>query len=628
MKKLISILLVLTMIFSISAMMSYAAEESVSFIIASDTHYSKITETVKRNVTVAPAPASVENEETYAHAVATGQLRYESEAVLDAFLSQAAASDEKYVIISGDLTDSGSETDAAAMVEKLKAFETSSKKSVFVIPGNHDVISFTKAQFKEYYKDFGYDKAIAQDSASASYTVDIDGGYRLLMIDTTGEKLSGHQLDEARVNWIKAQCQKAKSDKKHLVAVMHHNLLQHFAFDFMHEGAVISNIFGLEDLFCEYDVKYVFSGHSHAQDIMKYENDNGKVFYEVVTAALNLFPVSYRVVDFSKSGVNFETKAIKKIDTSKFASYGIDSDAIAKADADFMGYAHIMYIEGIKKFFTQKISDEILCDIFDVTLENNEEIYHILRKMGGKLENVIEFPLYTKDLSDIEEERVSISIKKRDSNGNPVTQKDADGNEVSVMIEVFSLQEIVESYGGRMVDSVYKNLLDLAALLYEIHITGREGLRLDSTEYSVTVNSLAATMNYCLYAVSTDEYAALLKFLVNRLEPSFFGQMPKDLYANIAGIHDSFEQNILFITYMLSPFIKSAFTDDDPEDNNVKLEAYKSFEVAPQNPPQQEKPKEEPKEDTSFRAKFVAFFDKIAEFFRMIFSVLTFQGVF
>ena len=88
MKKLISILLVLTMIFSISAMMSYAAEESVSFIIASDTHYSKITETVKRSVTV--APASVENEETYAHAVATGQLRYESEAVLDAFLSQAA----------------------------------------------------------------------------------------------------------------------------------------------------------------------------------------------------------------------------------------------------------------------------------------------------------------------------------------------------------------------------------------------------------------------------------------------------------------------------------------------------------------------------------------------------------
>ena len=129
MKKLISILLVLTMIFSISAMMSYAAEEGVSFIIASDTHYSKITETVKRSVTVAPAPASVENEETYAHAVATGQLRYESEAVLDAFLSQAAASDEKYVIISGDLTDSGSETDAAAMVEKLKAFEISSKKS-------------------------------------------------------------------------------------------------------------------------------------------------------------------------------------------------------------------------------------------------------------------------------------------------------------------------------------------------------------------------------------------------------------------------------------------------------------------------------------------------------------------
>ncbi len=623
MKKIISILLVLTMIFSMSAMMSYAAEEKVSFIIASDTHYSKITET-GRSIAV----AAKTNDETYSHAVATGQLRYESEAVLDAFLSEAEAAAAKYVIIAGDLTDSGSETDAAAMADKLRAFEASSKKSVFVVPGNHDMISFSKDKFKEYYKDFGYDKAIAQDSASASYTVDVDGGYRLLMIDTTGETISGHQLDEARVNWIKAQCQKAKSDKKHIIAVMHHNLLQHFAFDFVHDGAIIDDSFGLKELFCEYDVKYVFSGHTHAQDIMKYENSSGKAFYEVVTAALNLFPVAYRVVGFSKSGVNFETKSITKIDTSKFASYGIDSEAIAQANADFMAYAHIMYNEGIKKLISDKFKSETLCDIFGVTYENNKEVYLILHKIGEKLENVMRMPLYTKDLPENEEERTVLSIQAVDADGNPLVQKDADNNEIPVMIDVYSMEEIVVSYGGRMVDSVYKTILDLAALLYEIHITGREGLRLDSTEYSVTVNSLAAAMNYCLYAVTTEEYGVLIQFLMRKFEPSFFGQMPIELYKHIASGHDAFEQNILFITYLLSPFIKSAFTDDDPEDNNVKLEAYKSFEVAPQEPPQQEKPKEEPKEDTSFRAKFVAFFDKIAEFFRMIFSVLTFQGVF
>lgn len=622
MKKIIALVLSLTMIFSVCGLMSYAAE-SVSIIVATDTHYDydKISKvTPKPELTIDEKTgdydidlAFITQEDTYSHIGATGQLYYESEAILDEFLRQSKESSAKFVILSGDLTDSGSKAASEAMAAKLREFETNTGKSVFVVPGNHDVKTLSKAQFKEIYNAFGYAEALAQDSASASYTADIGGDYRLLCIDTTETGKGGYVLTDERVNWIKAQCQQAKNDKKHLIAVMHHNLLQHFAFDFIHEGAVISDSVGLKEIFCEYDVKYIFSGHTHAQDIMQYEDKNGKVIYEAVGGALNAYPLSYREVSFSDSNVKFSTKSITSVDTSSFADMGINAEAIKHANSDFKGYAHTGYRVGIKELFGKTLCTATLKKYLDVNYEKDYDVAIILDKVGAKLEEILRFPLYEKDKTEI-----SVSVHATDEDGNPLYYDEEKTQ--PVMVAKYSIQEISESYGGILPPSHYKDLLDVLVLLYETHVSGGEGLTYNSDEFFIVVHGLAAALNYCLYSISEGEYGVLIKYVANKLEPTTLGKIPASLYSYMASGKDGFEKNIIFMTYLISPLIKGMVSDSIPSDKAVTLSAYTPYET----------PEEEPKDETddSFKGKLAAFFDKIAEFFRMVFRILTFQEMF
>lgn len=629
MKKFISILLVLTMLFLTSAMMSYAADEKVTLIVASDIHYDyeKVEKlTSKPDLAVDETTndydidtAFITQEPTYAHVSATGQLLYESEAILDAFLKEAGENTaSNYIVLAGDLTHSGSEAASEAMAAKLRSFENSTGKSVFVVPGNHDVSSISKDQFMSIYGAFGYAEATEKDSLSASYTVDVDGDYRLLMIDTTGEKLSGYQLDDARVSWIKAQCEKAKAEKKHLIAVMHHNLLQHFAFDFIHEGAIIDSSYGLKELFCEYDVKYTFSGHTHAQDIMQYEGSDGNIIYEVVNCALNAYPLAYRIVEFTDSAANFSSKSISAVDTSSFAELGINEEAIRHANSDFKGYSHIAYRYGIKELFSETLCTATLKKYLGVNYDKDYEVALIIDKVGKKLEEVLRMPLYDKDKSTM----LSVSVQAVDEiNGQPLF--DEDGN--PVMVAKYSIEEIAKSYKGIIPASEYKDLLDVLVLLYETHVSGGDGLTYSSNEFFIVIHGLAAALNYCLYSISEAEYGILIRFIANQFEPTILGKLPSKVYAYMASGKDGFERNITLMTYLLAPFIKDMVSDSIPSDKDIALDPYKAYE---QPAPAPEAPEEPEEEDNSFRAKLAAFFDDVAEFFKMIFKILTFQDIF
>lgn len=638
MKKFISILLVMTMLFSMMGIVSVAAGDATSVIVASDIHfdYEKVSQTL-------PKPELQQDEATgeydintafitqdglYSHVSATGQLLYESEAILDAFLKEAGEASAKYVILAGDLTHTGSAEASNAMASKLRTFENSTGKQVYVVPGNHDLFGLNKEQFKNTYGAFGYAEAIAQDTASASYVADIEGDYRLLMIDSTGASNGGYQLDEARVNWIKAQCEQAKNDKKHIIAVMHHNLFQHFSFDFIHEGAVIDSSWGLAEIFCEYDVKYTFSGHTHAQDIMEYTGANGNVIYEVVNGALNAYPLSYRVVDFSDKEVNFASKVISSIDTSKLANIktevdgvavrAISDEAIKDANADFRGYAHAAFRASIKERFSSILRTDTLKKFLGVNYENNQKVALIIDKIGAKLEDLVKMPLYDKDKTNPLFLGQSITVPNVDKfNGEPIL--DEDGNPTYVV--KYSIEEITKSYDGYIPPSHYKDLLDVLVLLYETHVSGGEGFTYYSDEFFIVIHSLAAALNYGLYSISEGEYGILIQFIANKFEPTVLGKIPSSIYSYMASGKEGFEQNILLMTYLISPLVKDMVSDSIPSDKNVTLGAYKSYEApAPEEPDNQEEPEE--------KSGIAAFFDKIAEFFRMIFRILTFQDVF
>ncbi|MBQ4267187.1 MAG: hypothetical protein IJB93_03250, partial [Clostridia bacterium] len=216
---------------------------------------------------------------------------------------------------------------------------------------------------------------------------------------------------------------------------------------------------------------------------------------------------------------------------------------------------------------------------------------------------------------------------------DPVTGKqmlDDEGN--PVMKARYSIQEITESYGGMLPPTHYKDLLDVLVLLYETHVSGGEGLAYHSDEFFIFVHGFAAALNYCLFSVSEYEYGILIKFMANKFEPTVLGKLPAEMYAYMAGGKQGFEQNIIFMTYLISPFLKSTVTDSIPSDRDITLAAYKAY-AEPTPPSDPDDGKEDPTpappaEDNSFRAKLVAFFDRVTEFFRMVIRILTFQEVF
>ena len=101
------------------------------------------------------------------HTSTTGQMPYESEAILNEFLDRFEASSSKILLVPGDLTDDGYLPEHLGISEKFRQFEEKTGKRIYVISGNHDVRgsvvenSIDMDEFKSIYNNFGYSEALA-----------------------------------------------------------------------------------------------------------------------------------------------------------------------------------------------------------------------------------------------------------------------------------------------------------------------------------------------------------------------------------------------------------------------------------------------------------------------------------
>ncbi len=615
MKKLIAVILTVAMLFSTLGVCSVAfAADSFKFAVASDLHFDmdSTTKPAVKNEIVRETYMTPEGKELYYdietvfindnpdydHVKVSGQLLAESGVILDKFISEVINSDVEAVFISGDLVEDDTEEAALAVFKKLNALEDAEGKSVYVIPGDHDVKNMTKERFREIYSSFGFPAdSNDMDSNSLSYVADLGGSdYRLLAIDTTEMGKEGAYLSAGTLEWIKTQCERAKNDGKNLVAMMHHNLVQHFAYDALLDGAYIDSKLGLADIFAEYDVKYTFSGHTHASDIIEYKGKNENVIIEASTGSLSAYPTAYRIVDFTSSNVKFSTKYIESVDTSSFNSLGISEVASKHASDDFRGYAHYCYRQGIKSLFSKKLCTSTLKDYLGVDYASTQEVALILDKVGHKLEEIVKMPLY----KDGKEKYFEIY-----------------GEEPK-----YTIEEIAVSYGGIIpkTEAKYFDLLDVITFLYETHVSGSYGISTSSDEYTITIHALSAALTYCLYSVTEEEYGVLIKFLAEKFEPQVLGKIPDQVYSYAMSGNDLLVQNLTFVLYILAPIIDYSLADTIPADRDVTLSCYNAYKV-PESP-------DNPNEDNSFRAKLVRFFDQISEFFKTIFKILSFQDIF
>ncbi len=563
MKKLLSVILCLSLLMSFGTLMASASDELIIDVVT-DLHYD--------DDAIKGFTKPVDPNDPYAHVSASGQLYVESLAVITAFLEKAATDNSSAVLIPGDLADDGMKNEHDAVAELLRNFEETSGKPVYVVPGNHDISRTNIADFESIYAEFGYNEAIAKDDLSGSYVVNLSDDYRLLAIDSTNHSGGGNWgFTAERVEWIRQQAENAQEDGKKVIAMFHHNLLNHLVLiDVILSGGVVGDALGLRDIFAQYGVKYIFTGHTHEHDIATYTAPNGEVIYDAVTGSLSSYPNPYRQVTFGDE-VKFETKYIDKIDTS-LVKGTISDEAYNLMVNDFTQYSKICVFKGVAYNINNAfVTPSKIKSLLKINATTEPEMCALIDELIPKAKEAINMPLYAADETE----------------------------------EGKSIESILVPYGVTIPDTKYETFLELALTLYEDHVAGDESYPSYTKEVVIASKGIGAVLAYMLADVSADEYAMALGFVCKLVGVN----VPADLINFASDAIDRFEGIELVVSTAILPLILKLTNDDGPADCNVTLPGYAELV-------------EGPAPELTFGEKIKAFFIKIFSFIMSIFAFI------
>lgn len=259
-----------------------------------------------------------------------GKDLYYQETALSAFVRMAQKKKPAAIIVTGDVTFNGERVSAEKFAEIFKPLE---ETQLLVLPGNHDIYDGWAREFrgkKQYYAGqisprmwrnifkTSYKNAVSVDDESLAYSVQLNPDYLLILADsndygkeeaTTAPATAGFLGREQR-RWIKAQLQYASENNLQVIFCMHHNLYAHNPA--VNKGYVVDDYRELRKLLAQYNVKLVFSGHIHAQNIMLPQDPCPAT--EVVTASFCSNDQGYGVVKVSPKEVIYTCHHFKMKD--------------------------------------------------------------------------------------------------------------------------------------------------------------------------------------------------------------------------------------------------------------------------------------------------------------------------
>lgn len=251
-----------------------------------------------------------------------GLLLSKSAALLDAAIDEVTSSDADVLLVTGDLTNDGSNTSHQYVAGKLAEVEAEGI-DVYVIPGERDVreggnnAAVAKSVFETIYKDFGYSEPL-QDPSSASYVADLGHGFKVVMSDSVAAAGQG-QITQWAVN----QARSAISSGSTVFAASHHPAVGRGSVDrtfidllntmsgvalnlagtnfrlYTEDVNTVVASLGLVDdtrilpengadpaALADAGVKYLFTGHGYTMSIAGYTTTNGAQMYDVMTGSL------------------------------------------------------------------------------------------------------------------------------------------------------------------------------------------------------------------------------------------------------------------------------------------------------------------------------------------------------
>jgi len=555
MKKAVSVILTVVMLLSmLSLCASAAGKGNVSLILASDIHYT-------------PAPSSlptVNSSELYFYATAKGNLYPESAAIFDAFLAQAAASDASCVLLPGDIVDVPSAATHAYITEKLAAFEAQTGKSVYVIDGNHDVsASCSKDAFRAAYADFGYDKAVATDSASLSYVATLSDNYLLLAIDSVVIGASAGAVSAETLSWAAEQYRNAVAGGKGVIIMMHHPILEHMPLQksFL-SNYVLSDGNNIAKTFASVGMSFVFTGHDHITDTAAYtETDNA--VYDINTGSLTTDNCPYRTIKISDTGITTAVKSITSIDISAIS--GLYTEAQRQAiSASFPAYAKAFYKTGVISLLGNYLNTSLLAGKLGV-------------QSGSAAYNVID----------------RIVSCTKDFGAYPMSQ----------------LRDMADSKGISIPANGYASFNDCLAEFMENITAGDENINSGTTLYKTMYNSVLAILTYAFDGIEDAELSAAVNELTPVITNRLNGIIPADQLSGVISELASGNKSRVAsgLAYLVFAFVVSDLgVDDRPADNsNSFVNPFISAEMG---------------KAQSALEKLIAFFHRILDFIVGLFT--------
>ena len=259
-----------------------------------------------------------------------GKDLYYQETALSAFVRMAQKKKPAAIIVTGDVTFNGERVSAEKFAEIFKPLK---ETQLLVLPGNHDIYDGWAREFrgkKQYYAGqisprmwrnifkTSYKNAVSVDDKSLAYSVQLNPDYLLILADsndygkeeaTTAPATAGFLGREQR-RWIKAQLQYASENNLQVIFCMHHNLYAHNPA--VNKGYVVDDYRELRKLLAQYNVKLVFSGHIHAQNIMLPQDPCPAT--EIVTSSFCSNDQGYGVVKVSPKEVSYTCHHFKMKD--------------------------------------------------------------------------------------------------------------------------------------------------------------------------------------------------------------------------------------------------------------------------------------------------------------------------
>lgn len=204
-----------------------------------------------------------------------------------------------FLLIPGDLTQDGEPENHQWLQQRLASLPF----PTYVIPGNHDVPTLLPTEktigfqdFPFYYQQFGYQKP-----NQFYYTHEILPGVQLIALNSNQFDAQGKQLgylDEEQLIWLEKLLPEVKD--KLVMVMIHHNVIEHLPGQSQHELGkryMLANAKDLLNLLQAAEVKLIFTGHLHVQDIA---NQDG--MYEITTGSLVSYPHPYRIIEVESNG--------------------------------------------------------------------------------------------------------------------------------------------------------------------------------------------------------------------------------------------------------------------------------------------------------------------------------------